>query len=287
MKGSNNDRFFRLTFSQKVQVYAIRTLCKLSPNLASRLALYRFTKVRRRKSYLHEDLPEAIQHKKLSHRKGQIATYSWGNSEKIVYIVHGWESHTGRMKNFIQPIIDNGFKVVVFDMPSHGHSTRQPTHLRDFSSALETVISHYGQAYGILAHSIGGTATVLLLNEKKHLMPKKLCLISPMSSLENHINIFNKMAGLPKSIINKLLAKLNHYYSLSIEKTDITELITQISSKGLLIHDENDRLIPLESSKKIANVWKDSYFLQTCNLGHQKILQNRQVIQKIVDHLIV
>jgi len=282
---NNQDKFFSLTLSQKIQVYTIRIFCKLSPNLASRLALYRFTKVRKRQSYNSKDLPGSIRCESLSHRKGYIATYSWGSGDKIIYIVHGWESHTGRMKSFIEPMLKSGFKVVVFDMPSHGHSTRQATHLKDFSSALDTVISHYGKPYGILAHSFGGTATVLLLHEKQQLMPEKLCLISPMKSLESHIDIFNKMAGLPQSIIKRLLVKLNNYYDLSASQTDITHLIKQVTSQGLLIHDEDDRLIPIENSKFISDAWIGSQFITTFKLGHQRILRDLDVIKKVTAYM--
>ena len=279
------DSVLSLTISQKIQRFALRVLCRVLPYAGVNVALYHFTKVRKRSVYAASNLPGLVSTKKIPYRKGHLVTYSWGNSKKIVYLVHGWESNTGRMISFISPLVDRGFKVVAFDMPSHGHSTQQATHLRDFSLALKTVITTYGQPFGILAHSFGGTATVIMISEKKELAPKKLCLISPMKSLESHLNVFNTIAGLSEPIMKKLLCKLRNHYGLNSEETDITQLIQEVSIPGLLIHDEDDGLISIETAKSLANSWQGVRFVKSKNLGHRKILQDPKIVQEVTSYL--
>jgi pimeloyl-ACP methyl ester carboxylesterase len=279
------DSVLSLTASQKAQRFALRVLCTLFPFIGVRVALYHFTKVRKRGAYSLTDLPKSAETKKLPYRKGHLVTHSWGEGDKVVYLVHGWESNAGRMKDFVIPLVENGFRVIAFDMPAHGHSSQQATHLKDFSTALEAVISHYGKPFGILAHSFGGTATVLLLCEKKDLLPEKLCLISPMKSLESHLNVFNTIAGLPDSIMGRLLNKLKKRYALDSDTTDITRLIQRVPKPGLLIHDEHDSLIPIEVGQALANSWDGVRFIQTYELGHRKILRDATVIQEVASYI--
>jgi pimeloyl-ACP methyl ester carboxylesterase len=171
-------------------------------------------------------------------------------------------------------------------MPAHGHSSKQATHLRDFSATLEFVISVYGKPFGILAHSFGGTATVLLMRDKLHLLPKKLCLISPMQSLYSHLQVFNTITGLSESMMDRLLMKLKKHYALEAKRTDIAHLIEDLSIPGLLIHDEHDRLIPVEVGDHLANAWRGARYLRTQELGHRKILKDPGVIKHVTDYML-
>lgn len=280
------DKTYSLNVSQKLQRFALNFCCNALPTLGVKVALYHFTNTRKHRPYSLQELPTQAQTATLTYRKGQIVTHTWGSGDKIIYLVHGWEANTCWMKEFITPLLKDGYKVVAFDMPAHGRSSKQPTHLRDFSSALEFVISVYGKPFAILAHSFGGTATVLLLSENPHLWPKKLCLIAPMKSLDSHFQVFNTITGLPESIMDKLFLKLKMHYSLEAKKTDITQLIKNVAIPGLLIHDQKDRLIPVAVGDHFAASWNGARYLKTCDLGHRKILQNPQVVREATDYIL-
>ncbi len=280
------DNTYSLNWYQKLQRHALKACCNASPALGVKIALYYFMHARKYRPYAVKELPAKLRTATLSYSKGHIVTHTWGYGDKIIYLVHGWESNSKWMKGFIEPLIKDGYKVIAFDMPAHGRSSKQPTHLGDFASALAFVISVYGKPFGIVAHSFGATATVLLLNENPHLSPKKLCLISPMKSLDIHFQVFNTVIGLPESIMDKLFLTLKMHYSLEAKKTDITQLIKNIRIPGLLIHDENDRLIPIADGDHLATAWSDARYLKTSKLGHRKILQDPLVIREATDYIL-
>lgn len=283
---TTEDKAFRLNISQKIQRFALKLCCNALPSIGLKLALYHFTNTRKRRPYALIELPSQVRSKTLPYRNGHIVTHSWGSGDKLIYLVHGWESNSSKMKGFIAPLVNHGYKVIAFDMPAHGRSSTQPTHLRDFSATLEFVISVYGEAFGILAHSFGGTAAVLLMHEKQHLLPKKLCLISPMKSLDSHLQVFNTVAGLSESMMDKLLIRLKQYYALEAIRTDITQLIKDVPIPGLLIHDEHDRLIPIDVGNRIARAWDGSRFIKTQSLGHRKILNDPFVIRQVIHYIL-
>jgi len=289
VRGYNNaakDKTFALNVTQRIQRFALKICCKALPQLGLQVALYHFTNARKRRPYNLKDLPPQLQSRKIVYRNGHIVIHSWGHGEKIIYLVHGWESNSNLMKAFISPLIQRGYKVVAFDMPAHGLSTKQATHLGDFSATLEFVISAYGKPFGIVAHSFGGTATVLLLRKHKHLLPNKLCLISPMKSLDSHLQVFNTITGLSPSIMDKLLTKLKLHYALEAKRTDITRLIRSVPVSGLLIHDEHDRLIPIEVADQLAKAWDGARYVKTQTLGHRNILSDPFVVQQVTDYML-
>lgn len=280
------DEIFSLNASQKLQRLALKICCSASPSIGLKVALYHFTNARKRRPYALVELPGQMESTTLPYRDGHVVTYSWGRGDKVVYLVHGWESNSSWMSGFITPLVSQGFKVVAFDMPSHGRSSSQPTHLRDFSATLEMVMAVYGKAFGILAHSFGGTATVILMREKNHLLPQKLCLIAPMKSLDSHLQVFNSITGLSVPMMDKLLVSLKHHYALEAKHTDITRLIQNISVSGLLIHDEDDHLIPIEQSNHLANAWEGARFVKTQTLGHRKIVKDPSVIHQVTNYML-
>jgi pimeloyl-ACP methyl ester carboxylesterase len=283
---TRKDKTFSLNAAQKIQRFALKICCTALPSLGLKVALYHFTNTRKRRPYTLMEFPDQSQSRRLAYGKGYIVAHSWGDGDNIIYLVHGWESSSSMMKGFIAPLIQQGYKVVAFDMPAHGHSSKQATHLRDFSAALEYVISIYGEAFGIVAHSFGGTATILLMGEKQHLLPKKLCLISPMRSLHSHLTVFNKITGLSESMMTKLLVTLRQHYALEAQQTDITSFVQDLSIPGLLIHDAHDRLIPVEVGDHLADSWSSARYIRTQGLGHRKILTDPLVIQHVTDYML-
>lgn len=279
------DKAFSLNIAQKFQRFTMKICCIALPSLGLKIALYHFTNTRNRRPYSLIGFPRQSQSRKLAYGKGYIVAHSWGDGDKIIYLVHGWESNASMMKAFIAPLIEHGYKVIAFDMPAHGQSSKQATHLKDFSAALEYVISVYGEAFGIVAHSFGGTATVLLMSEKQHLLPKKLCLISPMQSLYSHLKVFNTITGLSESMMEKLLLTLRKHYALEAQQTDITPLVQDLTIPSLLIHDAHDRLIPIEVGDHLADSWSSARYIKTKTLGHRKILEDPFVIQQVTDYL--
>ena len=53
----------------------------------------------------------------------------------------------------------------------------------------------------------------------------------------------------------------------------------------MIIHCENDLDAPVKHAKYIHKNWKNSTLVLTQNLGHRKILKNKEVSESIIDFL--
>ena len=262
---------YHLSPVKRVQLSALHLLCQTNPDLAATLALRHFTKPRRRLGYTLHDLPKGARAFTLPYRNGNLRGYSWGEGERTVYLVHGWESLTLLMSNFVEPLLQQGFRVVAFDAPGHGHSDTQATDVVDFSRALAHVIRHVGEAYGIVAHSCGGAATTLMLENNPDITPTNVVLVAPMPSLQKHVEVFQELAALPGHVFARFIEGLERRLGMSILEVDAASAAQHVKAKGLIIHDLDDSLIPHSAGYWIAKNWQDSSFVTTTGLGHLNI----------------
>src|SRR5262249_19040364 len=49
-----------------------------------------------------------------------LRAYAFGTGAQTVLLVHGWNGHAGQMTRFVRPLVANGFRAVLLDLPAHG-----------------------------------------------------------------------------------------------------------------------------------------------------------------------
>jgi len=275
-----------LSLNKKIQRSILLNLAKVTPSVAHKLAWHHFIHPRKTKAYSLQDLPENAVALSLQHRNKALKGYSWGDSEKRVYLVHGWESNVSKLKHFVNPLVKLGFQVIAFDLPAHGESKHKNTHFKDCINALELIVKTYGKPHGIIAHSGGAAMTVNMLNQNPQLTPEKLSLISPMLSAQTHVDVFSSVAGLPETLKTKLSNTLEQTVNMKLEDTSITKLIKTIKADGLVCHDRDDSYIPYSYGEAIATTWQNAKLYSSHQLGHRRILRNKSLINKVIEHCI-
>ncbi len=84
-----------------------------------------------------------------------------GSVKGSVLVAHGWTSEASFMAVFAEQLRRAGFRVVLFDQPAHGKSTRERASLIDCSRALLQVAEALGPIRFVVAHSMGCLASLL------------------------------------------------------------------------------------------------------------------------------
>ncbi len=282
-RGDSEPGKVRLSAAKRAQRTLLRLLCLSAPALGDGLAWRHFTRPRRLARYDPQSLPKGAQGFRLPYKKAHLSGYVWGEGDKTVYLVHGWESHLGHMAGFVAPPLGAGYRVVAFDMPGHGRSAGGATDLLDFAGALEHVIEAKGAAYGVVAHSCGATATLLSLARNSR-VPARVALVAPMRSLEEHVAIFATVAGLSAHAKNRLVTRLEAQLGSPLSETDALKTAARLPSGGLILHDRDDRFIPHSTGQAVATAWRSALHTTT-GLGHRKILSDPEVIRKVSSYL--
>jgi pimeloyl-ACP methyl ester carboxylesterase len=219
----------------------------------------------------------------------RIATESWGQGP-VVYLLHGWGGYRGQLGAFVGPLTGAGFRVVAVDAPSHGESgpgRHGPgrSMLAEFSAALRSAVGHYGPGCGVIAHSMGASATAVAALDG--LDVQRLVLIAPVTDPVSAIDLWTRMAGVGARIRARMPRRIERRARISLADFDIVARAAEREDlpAALVIHDAADKEVPFGLGVRVAGAWPDARFQGTHGLGHRRILRDAEVIRSAVAFL--
>ena len=255
-----------------------------SPIKASEKAFELFSQPRKGKLKAYE-IPEFLKKAKFETLKTEfydIQTYIWEGSEKIILLVHGWESNSGRWEKIIPFLMKTGHTIVAIDAPAHGLSSGIEFTVPKYANAILELTKKYNPNY-IIGHSIGGAATIYYqyLNQNSNL--EKLVLLGAPSDLSVLIDNFCKMLSLNNKVKQELEKQFSSRFKMKIKDFSAFEFAKNINTEAFIVHDKKDKVVALTEGEKISKNWINSQFIITENLGHG--MQNKKLFAKIVTFL--
>ena len=154
--------------------------------------------------------------------------------------------------------------------------------------AFKSVIKYINpkKSFNVVAHSFGSAVTTYTFSKEKYPINKMIFLTSPNSILDIFIE-FKNLIKLSDKSFSVLLNTAQKVLNREIKDLNIDEEIKSISfSKLLLIHDQHDKVIPFENSKRIAlKNTKKTKLIKHQNIGHYKMLWNNNVVEDILNFL--
>ena len=262
----------------------INLLCLFAPKKATLLAFSLFSHPRKGKlttTQLPPFLAEA--EKEIFDKDGQaIQTYIWRGDEKIIFLLHGWESNTARWKKLIPHLLETGHTIIAIDAPAHGLSEGKEFNVIRYAASIDCVAKKYSPNY-IIGHSIGGKASLYYQATYNNPTIEKMVLLGAPS---DYAIIFKNYVRLLQ--LSSRMEQLIHQHYWDRFQIKVAEFSAQyyahsITAKGLLLHDLDDTVVLHDESQKINHYWKASVLETTQGLGHS--LQNKIVYKKIVDFL--
>jgi len=212
-----------------------------------------------------------------------VMVYRYGFSKKKVLIVHGWAGRGTQLYQLSDKILENKMMVISFDGPAHGLSTGKTTIITDFVETIKEVNKKYGPFEAAIGHSFG--AMSLLNAVARGLDIPKLVLIGADNSIREITQQFVKKIELKPIIAIKLEQLFYKKYNVNIEDYSSRNAAKKVDIPTLVIHDSNDKFVPVSSAITIRQSLKNGELLITNGLGHHKIFKDNFVIQRIIDFI--
>jgi pimeloyl-ACP methyl ester carboxylesterase len=262
----------------------------VSPPLAARLARRLFLTPpprRRSKSRAERDCLRAGQRRVVPGLPG-IVVRSWGQGPAVL-LVHGWGGRSGQLHALVPPLLAAGYRVVAFDGPAHGESRGARTDMMRFSDAIGGVAANLAGApdglHAVVAHSFGAACSLYALQSYPVV---KLVLISCPPHAIWATERFGVALGIPAStlaLMRDAIAR-EHRARFRWEELSMVTLAARCPNEMLLVHDEQDRLVPYEESARqilVAAPWLEH--LATRGLGHRSLLSAPVVIASVCEFL--
>ncbi|MCZ6807005.1 MAG: alpha/beta fold hydrolase, partial [Deltaproteobacteria bacterium] len=243
----------------------------LAPDLTAAVAERLFFKTRRTAARAGErDVLESATPLSIAGMKA----WSWGEGPTVL-LVHGWNGRATQLGGVVAPLVAQGYRVVGFDAFGHGDSPGSSMSIPELASCVRQVADELGDVYGVIAHSMGGAATTLALSEG--LKIERAVFISPPSDPNAFLEIFSAAIGIGDEVRARVKRRAEHRLGIRIDDMRANLLAPSMKIPLLVIHDRDDKEVPVRSGQSIARAWPDAELIITEGLGHQRILRAEPV----------
>jgi pimeloyl-ACP methyl ester carboxylesterase len=207
-------------------------------------------------------------------------------AERKVLILHGYESSVTNFDRYIRPLLKKGYEVLAFDAPAHGRSEGKKISAPLYKRMIQEINKKYGPVQSYMAHSFGGLAVSLALEEISHTKDYRLVLIAPATETTTAINSFFKFLKLEPAVRTEFEKVIIKAGGVSSEWYSIKRAMKHIKAKVLWFQDEDDEVTPLSDVLKVkAENYPNIEFIITTGLGHRRIYRDNKVSKQIIEFL--
>lgn len=211
--------------------------------------------------------------------KGRI----FGHGERTVVFVHGWQSHGVKFSHLIDEALNLGYSALVWNGPGHGESPGHRTNLAAFSRTLYSDLTHLNHQYEIVVgYSFGAAAAAYIC--KIGLLCKGLILISGPSSAYNVFERYWDMIRLSSRSRNIFIELVENEVQMKVDEMSSAHYIQDLPQDILVIHDQSDKVVPVEDALNIKNKRSDIEVVLTNDFGHYRILKSEPVRLKVSNY---
>jgi len=220
---------------------------------------------------------------KINNKRTQF--YSWGKKEDpLIVLVHGWMGRASQFFKLIDQLVASDYHVVSFDGPAHGASAGRQTNLYEFSDAIKVIAEKYGNIELAIGHSFGG---ITILNAiEQGLGIDNVAFIATPSLSADIIKQFEEKINGSSATGENFKKEIFRKHGIAFDSISASEMIKKISLKSLLlVHDENDRDVPIEHARVMKDLYPTAKTIYTEGLGHTRILRNEAVLEEIILHI--
>jgi alpha-beta hydrolase superfamily lysophospholipase len=269
---------------------AFGLLSALSPALAGRLALRLFLTPMRRSvapgdaAFLASAQRVSLPVTTPSGDTYVVQAYEWpaAPGAGTVLVMHGWISHAARLAPLIAALRAQGLRVIGLDAPAHGHSSGKRVDLHGFLAAVRAVDAALGPAQAVIAHSFGAlTAATWLAGEPAPAAVRAAVLVGLMRDVDWVFGSFVFTLGLRGRALASLRQQFRARYGGLPEEFGTQELARRIHVPVLLVHGEEDELVPAAHASEVGELLRNGEVLRVPGLQHSAPLKDPATVARM------
>jgi len=261
-----------------------QVLQRLSPRLASLMSYHLWFHPGRRSICTHSPFtPEDTRAETLRINGKNVHYWSAGHGPSVL-LMHGWGSCGNRMASIGTALLQQGYRIVWLDAPAHGQSSGWQTNLFEISQSICVIQDREGPFSTVLAHSFGVPCCLYAIHEG--LLTDKFIAIATPSTATGLIDKFCRVLKVNKRTRDLHARRVDEFLGdVPIADIAAETLALGIEQECLVIHDKHDRMIKSNEGLSVQKNLRNSSFVLTEKLGHNKILSDPGVISLCLDFI--
>lgn len=222
------------------------------------------------------ELPLLARAERITLRFG-LSALRWGQGPTVL-LMHGWEGRPTQFASLIETLVQAGYTAVSLEGPAHGHSPGNQADVVLFARALLEAAAELPPLKAVIGHSMGGASVMLAL--QWGLRAEAAVSVAAPAQLLGVLRRFAKHLGLPTRARAAFVRQVERGVGIPIGRLDVSGY--QLDIPALIVHAEDDRLVPASEAQAIHQAWFDSRLLLLPEGGHQRVLSDPQVIEGVL-----
>lgn len=219
---------------------------------------------------------------KINHGSIQLQTYHWKNSGPTILLVHGWDSNTSRWKDLIELLTQQNYNVIAFDAPAQGNSGGKLLNVPLYSKCIAKMIKMYKPKY-LVGHSMGGMSIFFNEHQQKSNSVEKIVSLGSPAEMKKIIDDLQKILGLKPKLMKDVEDYFTDKFEYRFKDFATRNFVKSLHQECLIIHDEYDKVVPIEAGKALQKQLPNATFIKTEGAGHS--LNRDYIHQHILEFL--
>jgi pimeloyl-ACP methyl ester carboxylesterase len=257
--------------------HAMRVLSAVAPRAAGRLALALTLRTRKRGA----PGPLGRLADRFRVRGGEVVVHRMGaNMGPRVLLVHGWNGAAGDWRALAEALVADGFTVSALDLPAHGASPGRVSSLPRFVRGVLEADRRHGPFDVWVGHSMGAAATLAAL--ARGARARRVVLLSGLVDPAGALRAFARTFGLNAAGTHAYLRGIERAEQMPLADVDGLANARAVDAPTLIVHDTDDRVVPIEHGRRLAATLPKAQLLQTRGLGHRRLLSDRAIVRSVV-----
>jgi len=200
-----------------------------------------------------------------------------------VLLAHGWGGTAAHFGPLMTSLCRQGFHVVAMQLPSHGSGNGLRVDGFQVAEAIRRVADGIDACH-VVGHSFGAFSTLFALRQGLDI--DRVALVAPCVSIGDARDSFLAKVPLPARVVEALNQSIDRDYGPAIwDDLDFVQRPPEGDRPVLIIHDEDDARLPIESSRRLAAAIGGARMVETRELGHRGVVTDESIVRQITEFL--
>ncbi len=206
-------------------------------------------------------------------------------------LIHGWSRNAERMLPFIGPLHGAGFNLMAFDARCHGSSSCDGNgNMLKFSEDIRAAVSEALRRgadparLGVLGHSVGGAGTIHAAANDERI--RAVVTVGAFAHPRDMTALDLARRNVPAPLARLIVTYVQHSVGVSLDIIAPENAIARITVPILLIHGEDDEIVPVEHAHRLAEAaGPNARLLVLSGRGHSDCDEDPAFWPAVLEHL--
>jgi pimeloyl-ACP methyl ester carboxylesterase len=212
-----------------------------------------------------------------------------GGRAPAVVVLHGWGANSSLMLPLAPHLRRAGLHSLFLDARNHGRSEHDdfvsmPRFSEDLEVALDWLHDHENvTAVGVVGHSVGAGAAILAGSRRTDIAA--IVAVSAFAHPGETIAAMPPVNRMPAPVRAGVLRTMERTIGFRFDEIAPRARIEQVSAPLMLVHGEDDQIVPVSNLEELAALSPRSAVLRVPRAGHGSLEPFEPYVGEVIDFL--